>query len=249
MKKIEIKNNLAKLIKENRMFHSIILSGKNYAEVITVSNDLARMFFCEKTNIDNDKCNACKRFLSNNIIDYLKIGDGNLPITKVQVQEIISRFSLTSVEKFNKKVYVIDCAENLKNDAANSLLKFLEEPPKNTFSILLTKNKTDILPTIRSRCNLINVENEKIIDCKNNILVDMLYKNKEDILISNIDIKKIEKSELIKLSEDAYEIIKEKFPLNTNLFEVWLEFILDLKFSISKNISIDNWLINVTEVI
>lgn len=249
MKKIEIKSKIANLIKNNKMFHSIILSGKNYEDVQLISKDIARIFFCINKSIEKDECGACKRFCSNNIIDFIEIGDGNLAITKAQIQDLIVRFSLTAFESFNKKVYLINTAENLKTDAANSLLKFLEEPPKNTFAILASKNKTDILPTIRSRCNYMVLESSQTDLKENNVLIELLSKSKNEILLENIKLKKMDKSELIELVESAYQTIQKKYYLNSKMCEVWLEFIQDLKFSFAKNLSIDNWLIKITEVL
>src|SRR5262245_25277790 len=53
-----------------------------------------------------------------------------------------------------RRVFVIDEAEKFKTEAANSILKTLEEPPDSSILILITSRPDDLLPTIRSRCQM-----------------------------------------------------------------------------------------------
>jgi DNA polymerase-3 subunit delta' len=53
-----------------------------------------------------------------------------------------------------KKIYIISEADNMRTEAANAILKLLEEPPTNLMLILTTSNIYKILPTIKSRCQL-----------------------------------------------------------------------------------------------
>ena len=53
-----------------------------------------------------------------------------------------------------KKIYIISEADNMRTEAANAILKLLEEPPANLMLILTTSNIYKILPTIKSRCQL-----------------------------------------------------------------------------------------------
>ena len=50
--------------------------------------------------------------------------------------------------------------------AANSLLKFLEEPESNIYAFLITTNINKILPTIKSRCQVLSIQNIKVLDIK-----------------------------------------------------------------------------------
>ena len=68
-----------------------------------------------------------------------------------EVRQLKSFFSL-SVSDGGSRVAIIDCADDLNNNAANALLKTLEEPPKNTVFLLISHNPQSLLPTIKSRC-------------------------------------------------------------------------------------------------
>ncbi|MFQ3184778.1 MAG: DNA polymerase-3 subunit delta' [Octadecabacter sp.] len=54
-----------------------------------------------------------------------------------------------------RRVVIIDCADEMNPSVANSILKVLEEPPKNTFFLLISHQPSRLLPTIRSRCRIL----------------------------------------------------------------------------------------------
>ncbi len=68
-----------------------------------------------------------------------------------EVRHLKSFFSL-SVTDGGYRVAIIDCADDLNINAANALLKTLEEPPKNTVFLLISHNPQNLLQTIKSRC-------------------------------------------------------------------------------------------------
>ncbi len=74
--------------------------------------------------------------------------------SSIQVDEIrrLKSFFSLSVTDGGYRVAIIDCADDLNINAANALLKTLEEPPKNTVFLLISHNAQSLLPTIKSRC-------------------------------------------------------------------------------------------------
>ena len=78
------------------------------------------------------------------------------------IRELTKKFSLSSADN-SYKVSIVDTTEDLNISASNSLLKILEEPPKNTLFILVSNNQQSILPTILSRCQKVGFQrlNEK----------------------------------------------------------------------------------------
>ncbi|MFX3864258.1 DNA polymerase III subunit delta', partial [Streptococcus suis] len=76
-------------------------------------------------------------------------------IKKGQIEALQEEFSKTGVES-NQKLYIIRHADKMTNNAANSLLKFLEEPHRGTTAVLLTEQYHRMLPTIISRCQVLS---------------------------------------------------------------------------------------------
>ena len=81
--------------------------------------------------------------------------------SSIRVDEIrrLSTFFSLSVSDGGSRVAIIDCADDLNVNAANALLKTLEEPPKNTVFLLISHNPESLLPTIKSRCRELRLAN------------------------------------------------------------------------------------------
>lgn len=100
------------------------------------------------------------------------------------------------------KAIVIDSVEGFTPQAQNALLKILEEPPENTFIIIFTSDKNDILPTVLSRCQIIEIENK--IDYSEEDLKIALE------IFNNFSI--IGVGEKLKLAQDISKSKEEIFP-------------------------------------
>ena len=83
-------------------------------------------------------------------------------LQKEQLDELQKEFSEKSIFS-NKKIYIINHADRLNKSAANSILKFLEEPEENIIAILITDNIYQLLDTIVSRCQIISFSKEHSI--------------------------------------------------------------------------------------
>jgi DNA polymerase-3 subunit delta' len=103
-----------------------------------------------------------------NYADLLLLDGEKATIKKEDVQEIVADFTKTPLEEKGILIYIIHLVENMTVEAVNSLLKFLEEPGKNTYAILTSENEARVLPTIVSRCEsmrmLLSPRNEVIRD-------------------------------------------------------------------------------------
>ena len=142
---------------KKKFFHAYLLSGTTGTPLLDIAKFLAKSMLCQNGNpFCCNNCNICKRVDSNHYGD-LEIIDGSKgSILKEEITNLIETFSLTSTEKQGYKIYIINLIENMNVESTNALLKFLEEPPENTYAILTTLNKFRILPTILSRCEIIN---------------------------------------------------------------------------------------------
>lgn len=142
--------------------------------------------------------------------------------------ELKSLFSKDSIYT-NESIYIIKEAEKLNKEAANTMLKFLEEPEGNVIGFFITNSKDNMMLTIKSRCQLIdayfnnsdfeelNIDNETYENYIN-ILNEYLYKveieRKESIIYNKEYLSNLEKSEIIKLLDIMLKIYKEKMELS-----------------------------------
>jgi DNA polymerase-3 subunit delta' len=106
-------------------------------------------------------CIQCRLFESGNHPDVILIQPDGNRIKIDQVRELQKAFSMKSMENATK-VYIVHQAEKMTVEAANALLKFLEEPTSPVVAILLAESKSKLLPTVISRCQLIAFERRPV---------------------------------------------------------------------------------------
>ncbi|WP_284036733.1 DNA polymerase III subunit delta' [Neobacillus sp. 114] len=151
-----LKNSLLK----NRVAHAYLFEGMRGTGKKEIAELLTRALFCESL-IDGYKpceaCSSCRRIISGNHPDVHIIEPDGQSIKVEQIRNLQAEFSKKGVESL-KKVYMLVHADKMSVSAANSLLKFLEEPNAETAAILLTEQPQKIIPTILSRCQALTFQ-------------------------------------------------------------------------------------------
>ncbi|MFE3975833.1 MULTISPECIES: DNA polymerase III subunit delta' [unclassified Peribacillus] len=145
-------------IMKNRVAHAYLFEGEKGTGKQDISKTFAKSLLCEAPKAGYkpcELCRNCKRISSGNHPDVHLIERDGLSIKKEQIKGLQEEFSKKSVEA-DRKVYMIADADKMSVGAANSLLKFLEEPSADTVAILMTEQLQRILPTILSRCQVIS---------------------------------------------------------------------------------------------
>lgn len=121
----------------------------------------------------------------------------------------------------NKRVYLIEEAEKLNSTSANMILKFLEEPAENVIALFITSNIDLVLPTIKSRCQVVNTfYNKDTFFDKEKIKIVEDFLNK-DIYISIFEakkyFKKYDRNQIIDLLENYIKyLINDKMNNNNS---------------------------------
>lgn len=146
-------------IKKGRISHAYLIQGERGTGKEAIATLIAKDIFCEhRTGIEPcQTCRMCKRIDSRNHPDVHWVEPEGQSIKIEQIKNLQKEFTYSSFES-NKKVYIIQGADTLTLNAANRILKFLEEPGRRTTAILLTENSQSIIPTIRSRCQLVDLK-------------------------------------------------------------------------------------------
>ena len=99
-------------------------------------------------------CRSCGKIRSGNHPDVIHIKPSGQFIRIFQIRELLDTLSLKPYEAV-MRVVVLSDAHTMNPEAANALLKMLEEPPDQTVFILTTEQLVDLLPTVVSRCQKI----------------------------------------------------------------------------------------------
>lgn len=166
----ELQERFARTIAEGRLGHAYLFEGARGTGKKALARWLAQSLFCEQRQdgYPCHDCRSCRRMLAGDIPDVKEVQPDGQTIKVGQIRDLKTEFAKSAVEG-DTKVYILHDAEKMTVSAANSLLTFLEEPGAETYLFLLTAAKENILPTIRSRCQIIHFQ-----PLKRQVLQDLL---------------------------------------------------------------------------
>ncbi|MDD3241232.1 MAG: hypothetical protein PHQ64_00430 [Bacilli bacterium] len=185
-------------------------------------------------------------FLENFLIFHKEEGN----IKKEFVNLVQEKFNKTN--DMNKSIYLIEDASKFNLSSANSLLKFLEEPPSGVHAILLCSNKNSVIPTILSRCVVLSLpdfsKSVEQIDFEYISLIEKIEEIGVSFIAeygSYIDFKKITREEFLNIFNNFRDILEY---VSENIMGEYVNSKLSLflkyndKLSLIKKISIvDNY--------
>lgn len=179
------------------------------------------------TNINDIKVDSSTILIVNSIEDTLSYLLSTLPthssrvIKNEQKDEFLLAQANAAVKEAyiatNSKKYLILCGTTFRSEAQNSLLKVLEEPPKNIVFIIVTTTKSTILPTIFSRMPHKYLKKSQNL---NSSKLDLLRLDLKDIYNFLKENQKITKNEAISIVESMLFKVKEQ---NINLTQKELD--------------------------
>lgn len=155
-----------------RLPHAILLKGAEGIGKLELARNFANSLLCESPHPDGvacGKCHSCHWFVQESHPDFRlvqpealslseeleeKSTSGKKPSREISVNQIreLASFANLSAHLGGYRIVVIHPAESMNHNAANSLLKTLEEPTSDLIFILVTSKPQQLLPTIRSRC-------------------------------------------------------------------------------------------------
>lgn len=158
-----------------RLSHLYLLSGDVGAGKLKLAYDVAYIILKDFDNRTNLK----DLIESNNHSQIHLIRPDSNVIKKNQIIALQDEFSKTSLLNI-PRIYIIENIDLISSAAANSLLKFMEEPDnKNVYGILITSNIQQVLPTIISRSQVIRVVNNNELQ-----LIEKLVNNDVDLYVA-----------------------------------------------------------------
>ena len=147
-----VKTTLENAIAQNRIAHGYIFSGQRGTGKTTVARILARCLNCVNgpTNQPCGVCSSCKEIAAGGSVDVIEIdAASNRGINEMRELRENVRYQPA---RDRYKVFIIDEAHQITNEAFNALLKTIEEPPAWAVFMLCTTEAHKIPATIASRC-------------------------------------------------------------------------------------------------
>lgn len=144
-------------IEHGRLAHAYLFEGEKGTGKHQESIWIAKRLYC--TNVkDNEPCHECInciRIEQNEHPNVHQVSPDGQTIKVDQIRQLQSEFAKRGFES-GQQIFILSDAETMNVQAANSLLKFLEEPSGQVLLLLETNALGKILPTIQSRCQIIH---------------------------------------------------------------------------------------------
>lgn len=154
MTTIPVKALLERIIENDKLSHTYMFEGDSIETLKRYAEYFAAL-------IIGDTPHNQSLIETRNHPDYQYVRTDDATIKKEQIDVLVHQMYHKPIAG-KHKVYIIEAFEKLTIQAENSILKFLEEPPNNTIAILLTIDKSQILPTIHSRSQHIYIKGEAV---------------------------------------------------------------------------------------
>ena len=156
----QIIEHLQNAIKMDKISHAYILNGPDKSGKKMLAEAFAQTLQCEQHGIEPCmECHSCKQAVNHNQPDIIYVTHekpNTLSVADIRSQLVND----VDVKPYSSryKIYIVDEAEKMNQQAQNALLKTIEEPPAYAVIILLTTNADAFLPTILSRCVVLNLK-------------------------------------------------------------------------------------------
>lgn len=163
-----VATQLFRSLKHGRLAHAYLFEGDSGTGKHEVALWLAKELLCldKQEGQPCERCNNCTRINEGIHPDVMVLEPEGQTIKVDQIRNLQAEFAKSGYET-KQKVFILKDAEKMNSSAANSLLKFLEDPASGILAVLETTSLGRILPTIQSRCQVLHFQplsSEKLIE-------------------------------------------------------------------------------------
>ena len=156
----QLKEHLQNAIAMNKVSHAYIINGERSSGKEFVAKIFAMTLQCEKGGTEPcGECHSCKQAMSQNQPDIIFVSQEKP--NSIGVEDIRNQINNDiGIKPYSspRKIYIMNEGEKMTVQAQNALLKTLEEPPEYAVILILTTNVDAFLPTILSRCVVLNMK-------------------------------------------------------------------------------------------
>ena len=213
----QIKEHLCSALSTGKVSHAYIINGEKSSGKEFIARVFAMALQCEEEGTEPcQECHSCRQALSGNHPDIIwVVHEKPNSISVDDIREQVNGSVAIKPYSSPRKVYLINEAEKMTVQAQNALLKTLEEPPEYAVILILTDNVNTLLPTILSRCVVLNMKPVRDAQIKEYLMENMgIPDYKADICVAfargNVGKARLlaNSEEFDKVKEEAITLLK-----------------------------------------
>ena len=231
---LNVLDRLVDYYHENKISHVYLVETNNVELCLEDLKKIVKQIFCVGKYQENcTECNICNLIDQNYLPSLAIIEPDGSTIKKEQILELKRNFSTVPIYT-KDNIYIIKNAEAMTQSSANTMLKFLEEPEEHIMGFFITSNLNNVIPTIRSRCEVIKamydvheLNIDSVFDDNNSEFLNIAMTYLEKLEVEKKDSIMYNRSILLgKIS--AREDIKKLFQIILIIYEEFLKNSLNL---------------------
>lgn len=243
-------DKLHSLSKDNKLHHGLLFTGAHRDEAKYLTFEFAKKELNQHYNDESSKQNYNATEDSNKKLNSLKFDDlflagthpdflfidiePNSNFIKIEQIRVLNDFVQTKPQMSNIKIALINYVDKLSTQAANALLKTLEEPVSQTLIMMLSDSKHSLPETISSRCMEINLDIINNLNCRTHNFN------------ANVKSTKEMKNNTIEILNDLHNLLISKSLRVTTLAENWQKIyksdvLIDTLYKVISNIILNSF--------
>ena len=241
----EIISRFMSSIETDRVSHAYIIAGEEGSGRYTLAEAFAKTLQCEEGGSEAcGQCKSCKQAESNNHPDIITVSHDKATVLSVDCirTEVVDTMGIKPYSS-KYKIYIIRDGEMMTEEAENALLKTIEEPPEYGIIIIITKQLEKLLPTIQSRCVIINTKPVKEKDIRDYLSNELGIEEEKITFAIEYGQGNLGKAILLATNEEYEGLVRSVIDLECNIFDMTLDEISEaIKKCVNYKMNINDYL-------
>ncbi len=218
----QIISHMKNAIQLDKVSHAYIINGEKGSGKKLLAGIFAQTLECERKGTEPCmECRSCRQAMNMNHPDIIRVSHDK-PNT-ISVEDIRQQLNGNiQIKPYSSayKIYIVDEAEKLSVQAQNALLKTIEEPPSYAVVLLLTANTGMLLPTIQSRCVMLDLKPVPPDLIKNYLMEEVEVPEYRADICTAFAQGNVGKAKRLALSDNFGEMLEHAFHLVKNISDM-----------------------------
>lgn len=159
----DVLSDFKSIRKSGKFSHAYIIEGREGSGRLTLARAIVCTLVCENLDAPCYNCDACRKIMAGGHQDVVElIHKGTSEQIKIDVIRELIKEAYIKPAECDRKIFIIENAQQMNTASQNALLQIFEEPPKNVTFFLLTESRNLLLSTLKSRA--VTLKTEKLSD-------------------------------------------------------------------------------------